>query len=93
MTDCESEVTRLANRLETLAVQEARRADGMEENLLLIRRSLWGNGDQGIAERLRNVERVIESGRKLVWLGAVAVIGLFGSLAWQITTWYIQQGV
>lgn len=63
----------------------------MEESILLIRRALWGNGKIGLDERVRNVERVMQSARKLVWLATVAVLGLFGSLAWQITTWYLSQ--
>lgn len=70
-------------------IQEAEERKTTIEVLTLLRRQIFGNGEVGIAERVRVLERVAMTYRKLVWIIGVGVAGLVGSLLWEMVTWFI----
>lgn len=53
--------------------------------------TIRGNGTAGLTERIRSIERWQSSVQRLVWIGVIGVVGLFGNLLWEILRWYIAQ--
>ena len=48
------------------------------------------NGTPGVLERLRSIESLAVTLKKAIWLGGVAVAGLFGTLIWNVIVYYLE---
>lgn len=76
-------------KFETHTAEEKEERAELLSVLKLLRAQIFGNGEIGLAERIRVLERVALTSKRLVWVGGVAIAGLVGSLLWEMLTWFI----
>lgn len=81
--------------MEDLAVRfEEHRAKNDADHALMLAQQrkvelyLFGNGDVGIGERVRKLEDMAHTIRKLIWIIGVGVVGLFLNFGVELLKWF-----